>query len=294
MTLRQAYSHARERLAAGCIENACGISNAAGEAQYLLTYTLGADRQQLALNGGQDADAQGLQRLEELLTKRLAGYPLQYLLGEWEFYGLPFFVGEGVLIPRADTETLVDTVLHELGGKSEPAPRIVDLCSGSGCIACALQHMLPKADITAADITAVELSDKALQYLRRNVSRNAPAVKIVQGDVCDAEFAGHFGSLDCVVANPPYLTHDDMLALQAEVRHEPSLALYAGVDGLLLYRAIARLWVPRLRSGGLIAFEIGKGQENAVTEILHKNGIANICTNCDLCGIIRVVYGTKQ
>lgn len=227
-------------------------------------------------------------RIYDMVNRRSSGYPLQYILGEWEFYGLPFRVGEGVLIPRPDTETLVETALEYC--KSHENPKIADLCAGSGCIAVAVEK-----NTVNSQIYAVELSDKAYSYLEKNISLNNSSVKAVKGDVLCKNTADGFHELDIIVSNPPYLTENDMKNLQKEVSYEPQSALYGKTaDGLEFYRIIPEVWKKSLKTGGMIAFEIGAGQERDVSEILENSGFSDIRTYSDLSGITRVVSGRKN
>lgn len=217
--------------------------------------------------------------------ERAKGYPLQYIIGEWEFYGRKFDVGEGVLIPRADTETLIDAILDF--SKEKDNLKIADLCSGSGCIAVTLKKELP-----SSTVYALEKSNKAYEYLLRNIKKNQADVVPIHTDVLDIN--EDLPLLDVVVSNPPYLTKNDMEVLQKEVQFEPEMALYGQDDGLYFYREITKLWKNSIKSGGILAYEIGLGQEKQVTNILHENGFKTICQKSDLCGIIRVVYGVKK
>jgi release factor glutamine methyltransferase len=223
--------------------------------------------------------------LRDMAERRCAGEPLQYLLGEWEFYGMRLFVGRGVLIPRPDTETLVESVLAHCGGRK--SMKIVDLCTGSGCIALALARELPDAEISG-----VEWSAAALEYALRNALLHGLRVNLLCGDVLEEKTAERFAELDAVVSNPPYLTAEDMLHLQREVHHEPSMALDGGSDGLHFYRRITPLWKKTLKPGGLLAFEAGRGQAEDVAHILEENGFTDIRTERDLAGVERVIMGT--
>ena len=229
--------------------------------------------------------------------KRLEGYPLQYILGEWEFYGMPFSVGEGVLIPRPDTETLVDEALSAIDSLYDGRPLVnADLCTGSGCIAAAVAaHAAYKTDMYA-----VEYSGDAIPFFLENIRRNNVSVKLIRGDVCDGRLLDNFvdsdGSeipLDIVISNPPYLTDDEMNSLQREVTFEPQTALYGGSDGLKFYRAIACLWGQRIRKGGYILFEIGDRQAEAVASILAECGFENIRT-VQYAGLDRVVTAVRR
>ena len=225
---------------------------------------------------------------KRIAQRRAAHEPLQYLLGAWEFYGRRFAVGPGVLIPRADTETLADAVLQRLP-KSRPL-HAADLCTGSGCIAVTLAAERPGLHITAADN-----SPAALSYARRNIALHSADVTLLEADVLDAETAAPFaGMLDAIVCNPPYLTAEDMQTLQPEVRFEPAAALDGGEDGLHFYRQITAVWRSTLKPGGLLAYEVGIGQADSAAEILMQNGFAQIGKIRDLNGVERVVLGTRR
>ena len=233
-------------------------------------------------------DAASESQARQIAARRAKHEPLQYLLGKWEFYGLPFCVGEGVLIPRPDTETLVDAVLSRIPDRS--GQQILDLCTGSGCIALALAAHLPQSRITG-----LENSPEALRYARRNqeMLRLANA-QMCEADVLLPETAAQYQGLAAVVSNPPYLTAEDMQHLQQEVTYEPAAALDGGADGLHFYREITRLWRGALCEGGLLAYEVGIYQATDVAAILSQNGFS--CIECirDLGGIERVVSGRKE
>ncbi len=259
---------------------------------------MGIDFLNLALNRNNEADSVKAENALKLAEKRSKGYPLQYLLGKWEFYGLSFKVGEGVLIPRPDTETLVDTVVNHFAAQKNYTPEIIDLCSGTGCIAVSLQKTMPKSKLIA-----VEISSDAMPYLVENIRSNGADVKILKGDVMDGrlldnfkdtESEGDYRQLDCIVSNPPYLTAEEMSDLQTEVTFEPASALDGGNDGLKFYRVISCLWREILKDGGLLAFEIGYRQGEAVADILSKSGYEDIKVIKDLGGNDRVVTGIKK
>lgn len=229
-------------------------------------------------------DARDEAHAKEIAQRRANHEPLQYLLGKWEFYGLEMLVGAGVLIPRADTETLVETVLCRL--RNKPSPAVADLCTGSGCIALALKSQRPDADVTG-----IEKHADAMKYADANAERLKLDVHFSAGDVLDAETAARFHGLDCIVCNPPYLTAADMASLQTEVTYEPETALAGGEDGLDFYRAITAVWKGSLGADGLLAYEVGVHQADAVAAILRENGFADVETVRDLNGIERVVLG---
>ena len=224
------------------------------------------------------------QAVDAMLSRRLSGEPLQYILGEWEFYGFPFKVGEGVLIPRQDTETLVELAEQHTGSEMLCA----DLCAGSGCIGISL------ARLTGCKFHSYELSDKALGYLKENIVLNEvqSLVTAIKADVISEQTVEAAPMYDMIVSNPPYLTAEEMTRLQKEVSFEPSMALIGGEDGLDFYRAILRLWKKRLKAGGLFAVEIGETQAEAVSQLFSENGITPQVLQ-DLCHNDRVVYGIK-
>ncbi len=234
-------------------------------------------------NGAPISD-ENVARIQDITERYSDGYPLQYLLGKWEFYGLPFYVGEGVLIPRQDTETLVEFVLNTFKNSSDISA--VDLCAGSGCISIAIEKNI------ACRITAVEKSPKAYEYLLKNIKLNSSGVTPMLADVTEKQTAERFHDLDLIVCNPPYLTEDDMQHLQKQVGFEPKEALYGGVDGCDYYRDIVRLWKNSLKDGGVMCFEIGIGQEDEVSGIMIQHSFENVRSRKDLCGKFRIVTGT--
>ncbi len=218
-------------------------------------------------------------RAEEITAERIKGRPLQYIFGKWEFYGYEFFVGEGVLIPRPETELLVDIAVKNLNKNSV----MLDLCSGTGCIpiACAME--------TGCKAYAVELYDKAFSYLEKNIAHNKADVTAVRGDALDNSHLEGV-QFDAIFSNPPYLTGEEMENLQPEVKHEPETALYGGEDGLDFYRKLFVLWKPRLKNGGIFAVEVGDAQGGQVKKLMEEAGFtAEVIT--DLQGIGRVVCG---
>lgn len=223
------------------------------------------------------------QLLEDLIERRQNGEPLQYLLGEWEFYGYPLRVGAGVLIPRSDTELLVEICEQKLTAK--PTPFILDLCSGSGCIAIALKKLIP-----SATVCAVELSSDAIVYLSENITLNQVEILSVQADVFTYQPEQSF---DLIVSNPPYIPSQDLEELSLEVQQEPQLALDGGADGLSFYRMIADRYLSFLNPKGILALEIGYDQGEQVPNILKEFGYENIELFHDLSNLPRVVIANK-
>lgn len=215
--------------------------------------------------------------LKKAVERRLLGEPLQYILGEWEFYSLPFIVGDGVLIPRPETELLVDLALKEI----KPDCKVIDLCSGSGAIAVAV------AKNSNATVYALEKYEKAISFLERNIALNKVAVKIIKEDLFNFSPTEKF---DIIISNPPYIKTSVLDSLQKEVKHEPVTALDGGEDGLIFYRHIAGL-KKHLNKGGKIMVEIGFDQSDAVQEIFQQNGLTTKAYK-DLNGVQRVIIGT--
>lgn len=225
------------------------------------------------------------EQLRQLASRRLEGEPLQYLLGEWEFYGLTLKVGPGVLIPRPDTETLVEAGLSYLKGRT--GCRVLDLCAGTGCVGLAVEQNAK--NISA--LYALEKEEAAFFYLKENLAAyESRVMPLHQDGLAPGPEADR---LDLILCNPPYLTGEDMESLQTEVRYEPPSALDGGEDGLDFYRRLTAVWKDRLVSGGLLAYEIGMGQQEDVSRILTREGLEQIHWKEDLSGIVRVVAGRK-
>lgn len=221
---------------------------------------------------------------KNMANRRIDGFPLQYILGKWEFYGLPFKVGEGVLIPRQDTETIVDYALTMF--KNDVGLKVLDLCSGSGCIPIAIEK-----NLVDAEVHAIELSTLAYPYLLDNIALNSSKVVPHLGDVLDEDTPKGFTGFNLITTNPPYLTKFDMENLQREVSFEPKTSLFGGDDGLNYYRVICKLWKDSLKVGGMLIFEVGKGQANDVSKIMKDSNFSDIAIIPDICGIDRVVSG---
>ena len=251
---------------------------AASEAKIVVSHLTNTPLSQLALSQKTVHSAD----IQSIANRRKQGEPLQYIIGKWWFFGGEFFVGEGVLTPRQDTELLVETGLDLI--KDTKNPIVIDLCSGSGCIAVSIA--LERRD---AQVTALEKHDEAFAFLEKNtVHNNTQNVLAIKGDVLD----GTDKKYDLILSNPPYITAQDMKALQTEVTKEPETALFGGEDGLFFYREITRIWKSALNKNGYMAFEVGIGQANAVADIMKSEGLTNIGIKKDYNGVQRVVFGT--
>jgi release factor glutamine methyltransferase len=224
--------------------------------------------------------------LRALVKRRRTGEPIQYITGETEFYGLDFRVNRDVLIPRPETEHLVEKAIALAAGFVRP--RIVDVGAGSGAIAVALAAKLPVAQMTATEISA-----SALAVARENAERNGVAerVRFLEGDLL-APVAGE--RFDLVVSNPPYVPEGDRDTLSVEVRdYEPAQALFAGADGLAIYRRLIPAALAALVSGGFVVLEIGYGQQEPVGALLTGAGFNHVAFTADLHGIARVATARK-
>lgn len=266
-----------------------GVDNAQFDAEQLLMKFCGVTRSDMLLFPALDIPEDKARAALEAVSRRLSGEPLQYILGEWEFYGLPFYVGKGVLIPRQDTETIAELAVSFARARKGAGFLAADLCAGSGCIGITL------AKLAGVPVKLLELSEQALGYLRRNIELNGVQrlCEALCADVLSEDAAGKLPPLDLIVTNPPYLTAQDMRELQTEVAHEPETALFGGEDGLDYYRRMIPLWGAKLRDGGMLAAEIGMGQEKDVMRIFEECGIAAQYKK-DLCGVVRVIYGIKN
>lgn len=279
MTVGEAYRKTKDILAEA------GFEAPAFEALCLVEKVFGFNRLALITMGEETAAPdEKLALLAELTEKRLSHEPLQYIIGKWSFMGIDLIVGEGVLVPRDDTEVVTSLCIDFLSGKENPS--VIDLCAGSGAISLALEKY------ANCKVTAVELSDKAFSYLTQNIKLNNSAVNALNGDIfeCHKDIADN--SLDLIVSNPPYIKSADIAALQEEVQHEPVMALDGGESGLDFYRRIVPLWKSKLKAGGALAFELGEGQYDEVCRILADNGFGGITESIDFGGIQRAIIGT--
>jgi release factor glutamine methyltransferase len=261
------------------------------DAELLLCHVLGRNKAWLISNPDADLERGQAEAYQSLLARRLAGEPIQYILGETEFYGLPFRVTRDVLIPRPETEYLVEKALELARHIDQPRldnPRIVDIGTGSGAIAVALAHHLPEAEVTAIDISPAPLAIARQNARRNDVDRR---IRFVEGDlftpVADERF-------DIVVSNPPYVPTVDRASLSVEVRDfEPSMALFAGEDGLDVYRRLIPAAYTALVPSGFLLLEIGFGQAEAMERLLIAAGFQGVEFTPDLQGIARVARAQR-
>jgi len=267
---------------------AAGIESSEFEAKYIVAHSAGKTREQLlAMNKVFATNPEVRKKIESSVERRLSGEPLAYVLGEWEFYGLPIRVNEHVLIPRIDTELLAKEAINLLNRKLWQT-RMLDLCSGSGCIGLAVAANIPSCRIVMIDSSEKALAICRQNMLNTNLSRHITAM--------DADILlkppAILGEFDVIVSNPPYIPTEDIKTLDPSVKdYEPMMALDGGEDGLDYYHAIAGNWKKLLKPGGHLALECGIDQSAAVRYIMKQNGFADIKTFKDTLGIERVITG---
>lgn len=239
-----------------------------------------------ALMPGDRLDIAQLREIVRLFWLRRSGEPLQYIAGRWPFLDFVLRVGHGVLVPRDETEELAQRAIEFAQGRGEP--RVLDLCSGSGCVAIAIKRAVP-----AAAVTAAELSDEALAYLRQNAAALCGPVEIVRADVFRYQEELPDGGLDLITANPPYVTPRDYERNLDELKNEPRMAFLGGEDGLDFYRHIIPAYLSKLKPGGRLIFETGFDQTEAVGALMRAAGYVGVRTHIDLFGAPRNVEGTR-
>jgi release factor glutamine methyltransferase len=261
-----------------------GLATPRLDAELLVAHVLALPRVQLYVQFDRPLSADELAAIRDLIKRRQGGESVAYLVGKKEFWGLDFAVDARVLVPRPDTETLVEEARARLAGAD--APRIADVGTGSGAIAVALAKLFP-----AAVVFAVDASAGALEVARGNAERHAVAVTLLEGDL-DAPLVAH-APFSLIAANLPYIASADMPALPADVRSEPATALDGGPDGLALVRRLVAAAPSLLASAGALALEIGAGQADTTCALLAAAGFVDIQTRRDLGGIERVVSGVK-
>ena len=266
---------------------ASGIEASTLEARELVCFGTGKTKEELSRDGRLYASPELEKAVRNLVERHLAGEPVAYLIGEWEFYGLPLDISRDVLIPRPDTEVLAREAIDYLQTQGEC--RVLDLCAGSGCIGLAVASQTPGARVVLG-----EYSDAALKICRQNIRRNGLSGRVVPIQVNALEKPERtLGEFQCIISNPPYIPRADIDGLDTSVReYEPHLALDGGEDGLDFYRAIAEKWKEALVPGGRLYFEVGIGQADDVLRIMRRQGFGDIQIIKDLNDIPRVVFGT--
>ena len=265
-----------------------GDEEATQSARELVCSAAGKTREEFVRDGSLYASPEVERAARRLVQRHLAGEPVAYLIGEWEFYGLPLDISPAVLIPRPDTEVLATKLID--AARSAGPCRILDLCAGSGCIGLAAAANLPNARVLLG-----ELDDEALKICRQNIRRSNLTGRVTSMKLDAREKPTRsLGEFQFLVSNPPYIPSADIDTLDASVReHEPRLALDGGEDGLDFYRAICEKWRDALCESGMLFFEVGIGQADQVLRIMRSSGFGDIQIVKDLNNIPRVVYGTR-
>lgn len=281
ITYNNLYLNVRQKL------RQAGVEAATLEARELVCFGTGKSKEELTRDGGLYASPDMENRVRDLVKRHLAGEPVAYLLGEWEFYGLPLDISPDVLIPRPDTEVLAEQAISYI--KTQGECRVLDLCAGSGCIGLAVASQAPKCRVVLGDY-----SDGALKVCRQNIRRNGFSGRVIAIQVDAREKPERsLGEFQCIVSNPPYIPAGDIEGLDASVKdYEPHLALDGGEDGLDFYCSISQKWKEVLAPGGRLYYEVGIGQADTVLRIMRAEGFGDIQVIKDLHGIPRVVYGT--
>lgn len=274
MTLKQAYDYGVYFLSAN------GVDEAEFKSLCLVCHLDGIKNSDFEFHKNDEII---MKKFAYLLWRVKSGEPLQYVIGKWDFYESEFFVGEGVLIPRPETEELTDLAV-KIAQKIEN-PVVIDLCSGSGCIGISIAKK-----IKTSTVYLVEKSEKAFYYLLKN-AKDVPNVNSLNKDI----FAlPQIEKADIIVSNPPYINSGDIDSLQKEVQREPKMALDGGQDGLDFYRFIAENYKDYLKPDGVLLFEIGETQADAVADILKSNSYSDIEIKKDIYGNARMAVCRKR
>lgn len=255
------------------------------EAELVLTHVLNCNRLSLYLNKGATLDKDQSAQVAKIFKRRIHGEPLQYILGKCEFMGLEFKTDKRALIPRPETEILVESAVAEIKASNNPSPKILDLGTGSGCIAVSIAKLVPQASIAACDI-----SEEVLQLAQENALLHNVNIKFLLSDLFTRLGKEKF---DLIISNPPYISTNEFCSLAKEISFEPALALKAGIDGLDFYRRIIKQAAAYLNNNGLLIFEVGINQSLPVKKILRDEKFSDIKIIKDYNNIERVIISRK-
>ncbi len=279
MTIFEAYNDTKKKL------QKAGIKDFVFEAKQIIKHITGLTASQILTEYSKPLSQYQENNLVALVHQRQVRYPLQYIFGSWDFYGRSFYVGPGVLIPRADTETVVEKALEFLSDKENC--QILDLCAGSGCIGITLALEKP-----TSRVTLLEKYDEALNYAEKNISVNeAVNTSIYKGDILLGDLKDN--KYDLIVSNPPYIPTSEISLMSPETKFEPETALMAEDGGLQFYKAIINNYTESLNVGGMLLFEVGFSQSEKVAELLKNAGYKDIQIKKDLNETARTVSGIK-
>lgn len=259
------------------------------DAYEILRLVTGISKTDILMNPKREISEEKLSEFDALIAKRASGYPLQYILGEWDFYGFSFFVNEGVLIPRNETEQIAHEACLYLKNKKNKV--VFDLCTGSGCIGLSIAANNPDCRVCLADISpfALECAQKNRQKL------GLSNVEILDYDIFKGFSESALPKPDVIVSNPPYVTREEFETLQTEIFYEPESAIVCDGDGLDFYRCLAEKWLPFLKDGGFYILESGEDQPEKIAQFVKEADatLSAVCDN-DLYGVCRFVKGGKQ
>ena len=281
MTLNDALNALKEKLAY--------IEDGSIESRYILEKATGISYSEMFFKGNTAISDSEYNEALLMAERRLSGEPIQYILGTWDFMNFTFRVGEGVLIPRPETEILVEYIADKIKDIDEPV--IYDLCSGSGCIGISLRKLHKNAKVFM-----VEKSDKALVYLKensKNICYDLENTTVIQGDILKPEDFAFLPKADVIVSNPPYIRSDEIPLLQSEVLREPIMALDGGDDGLIFYRVLVSELTNCLKDIGFMAFECGEDQAEDICRLFDKINFDSEIIN-DYNNIQRMVTGRRN
>ena len=264
-----------------------GVEASTLEARELVCFGTGKSREELQRDSRLYASPEREEQVRRLVERRMAGEPVAYLIGEWEFYGLPLDISQDVLIPRSDTEVLVEQALAYIRQLGEC--RVLDLCAGSGCVGLAIASQAPQTRVILG-----EIDDSALKICRQNIRRNGLSSRVMPIQTNALEKPPRsLGEFQCIVCNPPYIPTGDISGLEVSVRdYEPHLALDGGKDGLNFYRTVTGHWRESLVPGGRLYFGVGIGQADPVLRLMRSQGFGDLQVIKDHHKIPRVVLGT--
>ncbi len=280
MTIFEAYNSTKKKL------EAAGIEDNVFEAREIIKHITGLSSAQILANYNKKLSEFQQNNLIAIVHQREVRYPLQYIFTKWSFYGREYFVGPGVLVPRADTETVIDECKEYLNGKENA--KILDLCTGSGCIGITLAKECPNSVVLM-----IEKFEEALRYAEKNIELNQAFNAIAKkGDIF--EKSGADGEYDLIVSNPPYIPENEMEIISPEAKFEPVTALLAADGGMEFYKAIINNYTNSLKNGGMLCFEVGFNQSEQVSELLKNAGYTDISVKKDLNGIERSVSAIKN
>ncbi len=277
-TIFEAYNDTKKQLMEA------GIEDSTFEAKQIIKHITGYTNTEILTKYNDNLTEFQENNITAIIKQRLVHYPLQYIIGEWSFYGNSFEVGPGVLIPRADTETVIDVCKEYLDGKEDV--KILDLCAGTGCIGITLGLLYPKSNVRL-----IEKYETAAIYAWKNISKlGADNVKLLADDVLEPMYNGD--KVDLIVSNPPYIPENEMGVVSPEVEYEPETALLAEDGGMQFYKAIINNYKNDLNGGGMLVFEVGIGEAERVLSLLKDAGFENVDVRKDMNGVDRVVFGT--